>query len=106
LLERRVTLQLYGIAPDAGAPDAVRSVSITDSTAVALGFAQYREGPNQVFTTVAPGGSGTITITHLSDSRVRGRFDFRGIAPGSAGGGEGLRNVVNGEFNVRISSGH
>jgi hypothetical protein len=44
------------------------------------------------------GGSGTITVTTLTTSRVAGTFSF--VAPGISGGAAGNKTVTNGSFDI------
>lgn len=44
------------------------------------------------------GGSGTITVTTLTASRVAGTFSF--TAPGVVGGASGNKTVTNGSFDI------
>lgn len=52
-------------------------------------------------TATGPGGSGSITVTSIDDTRVVGTFSF--VAPATANtGATGTRTVTEGAFNVRF----
>lgn len=100
--ERRVTLALHELEPDPSNPDAPRTLSLNDSTDVTVGYAQYRESAVNLFTTTELGARGTVTITHLSPTRVSGTFSFIARRPSEGIGVDLNRTVSNGEFDVRI----
>jgi hypothetical protein len=100
---RKVTLELRNLPENPVDPTETRLLTLTDSTDITVGFAQYRESPVDLFTTTDLGGRGTVEITYLSPTRVSGTFSFLARRPVESGIlSDLLRSVSNGEFDVRI----
>jgi hypothetical protein len=58
-----------------------------------------QEQQERTWTSGQPGGSGSVTITSVSDARIAGTFEFAALpAPGTSA--TGTRQVTNGRFDV------
>ncbi|HKS05306.1 MAG TPA: hypothetical protein VJR92_03250 [Gemmatimonadaceae bacterium] len=100
---RKITLELRNLPENPSDPDEPRLLTLTDSTDISVGFAQYRESAFNLFTTADPLGNGTVVITYLSPTRIAGTFSFLARRPVESGILSDLfRSVSNGEFDVRI----
>lgn len=62
--------------------------------------ASYISGGKSWSAVFGSGGSGTITVTTLSATRVAGTFSF--VAPASAGGATGSKTITNGSFDIEF----
>jgi len=54
-----------------------------------------------LWSTTNPGGTGTVTITHLSGNKILGNFSFTSISTTETGA-NATRTVTNGSFDVRF----
>lgn len=62
--------------------------------------ASYYSGGKSWTAAFGTGGSGAITVTTLSATRVSGTFSF--VAPATAGGAAGNKTVTNGSFDIEF----
>jgi hypothetical protein len=89
---RAITFSFSGIAGPGTYPLGVDGVS------VAGGIGSVSVSATNVWTTGLTGGSGTITITSLTTTRIAGTFTFTANAAG--GNATGTQSITNGSFDA------
>ena len=101
-----VKITVDGVVRDPADPDKVQTFTLSGFSATAFGFATYSEGGINSFGTNTTGGSGTITITRLTETRAVGTFVFvavrANIVPGGPGEQDLFRRLSEGTFDVRL----
>jgi hypothetical protein len=94
-----VKLSIRDVTVDPQIADINRTVSFSFFTAATTGYAFFSESSSDNFTTTVSGGSGTVVLQRLTETRAEGTFTF--IAA-RAEGDDPVRRLAQGKFDVRI----
>jgi len=103
-----VKITVRGVSAHPGNPDSTQTFSLSAVTSALIGFGQFGETGSDLFSTTVQGGSGNVTITHLTDERAQGTFQFSAVRSnpptncGSIGCQDLFRRVSGGHFDVRL----